>query len=124
MAERNDDTAERGRRDIFSYAVTDGYGNMMRRAGFDDEISALREAHERRDRRSAVAAISDRLVDAIDFVGPADAARDYLASYVEGGVEEAVVMPLPWGPDRGQVIDDTLVALAGAGVAAAPAGGG
>jgi probable F420-dependent oxidoreductase len=112
VAERNDDTLERGRRDIFSYAVTDGYGNMMRRAGFDDEISALREAHARRDRKGAVGAVSERLVDAIDFVGPAEEAVRYLRTYLEAGVEEAVVMPLPWGPDRNEVIDDTLSALA------------
>jgi probable F420-dependent oxidoreductase len=112
VAERNEDTRERARRDIFSYAVTDGYGNMMRRAGYDDEITELRAAHERRDRKAAVAAISDDLADAIDFVGPPDEARRYLAAYLEAGVEEAVVMPLPWGPDRMGVIDATLVAAA------------
>jgi probable F420-dependent oxidoreductase len=112
VAERNEDTVERARRDIFSYAVTDGYGNMMRRAGFDDEITELRDAHGRRDRKGAVAAISDRLVDAIDFVGSAEDARAYLATYIDAGVEEAVIMPLPWGPDRVQVIDDTITAVA------------
>jgi probable F420-dependent oxidoreductase len=117
VAERTDETLERGRRDIFSYAVTDGYGNMMRRAGFDAEISELREAHGRRDRKGAVAAISNQLVDAIDFVGAADEARRYLAGYLEAGVEEAVIMPLPWGPDRMQVISDTIEAVAAIGSA-------
>jgi probable F420-dependent oxidoreductase len=112
VAERNEDTLERARRDVFSYAVTDGYGNMMRRAGFEAEIAELRAAHGRRDRKGAVAAISDELADAIDFVGSADDARGYLGSYLEAGVEEAVVMPLPWGPDRMAVIDDTLAAAA------------
>ena len=42
---RTDETLERGRREIFSYAITDAYGNALRRAGFSDEITALHEAH-------------------------------------------------------------------------------
>jgi len=34
-------------------------------------------------------------------------------AYVDAGVDVPVVMPMPWGADRQQVIDDTLAAAAG-----------
>jgi probable F420-dependent oxidoreductase len=112
VTERNDDTMGRAQRDIFGYAVTDGYGAMMRRAGYDEEISGLREAHARRDRKAAVGAISTRMVNDIDLVGSAEEVRSFVAAYQAAGVEEAVIMPLPWGPDRVAVIDATIRAVA------------
>jgi alkanesulfonate monooxygenase SsuD/methylene tetrahydromethanopterin reductase-like flavin-dependent oxidoreductase (luciferase family) len=121
VSERTEDTLGRARRDIFGYAVTDGYGAMLRRAGYDREITELREAHARRDRKAAVGAISERMADDIDFVGSPGEVRDFVAAYQAAGVEEAVVMPLPWGEDRLAVIDATIEAVAemGSGVTGA-----
>ena len=35
-----------------------------------------------------------------------------LQAYVDAGVQVPIVMPLPWGPDRNAVIQDTLEACA------------
>ena len=51
------------------------------------------------------------MVDAINFVGTASDACDYVASYLEAGAQEAIINPLPWGADQLQTIDDTLTAL-------------
>jgi len=51
-------------------------------------------------------------VDAIDVVGDAATVRKTVDEYVANGVDHPIVMPLPWGEDRRQVISDTLRAVA------------
>lgn len=108
-----EDGIEAARRDLFSYAVVDAYGRSFRRAGFGDEVDAVRERHAARDREGALAAVSDRMVDAIDVMGDADHVAATVRSYVDAGVDVPVVMPLPWGPDRMAVVRRTLEAAAG-----------
>lgn len=107
-----DDALEPARRDLFSYAVVDAYADAFRRAGFADEVDAIRAAHANGDRAAAVAAVSDRMVDAIDITGSADHVRAAVGAYLDAGVDHAVVMPLPWGADRMAVVRQTLEAVA------------
>ena len=107
------DGAEPGKRDLFSYAVVDAYARNFERAGFADEVTEVRERHQAGDRAGAVAAVSDDMVDAIDFMGTAEEVHDRVQAYVDGGVEVPVVFPLPWGPDRRAVIEATMRAAAG-----------
>lgn len=102
---------ERGRKDLFSYAVVDAYARNFERAGFGDDVARIRERHAERDRDGAVAAVGDDFVDAIDFLGTPDQVRDFARSYVDAGVEVPVLMPLPWGPDRRRVVSDTMEAF-------------
>ena len=60
-----------------------------------------------------MAAISDRMVDAIDICGDAATVAAAVDAYRAAGVDHPVVMPLPWGPDRRQTVLDTLAAAAG-----------
>ena len=99
-----------GRKDLFSYAVVDSYARNFERAGFADEVAAIRIAHAAGDRAGALAAVSDRMVDAIDILGDADVVRDAMRSYVSAGVDHPVLMPLPWGKDRAAIVADTLTA--------------
>jgi probable F420-dependent oxidoreductase len=103
------DGIDPARRDLFSYAVVDSYARNFERAGFGDEVAAIRARHEAKDREGALAAVSDRMVDAIDVMAP-DAAgvRATVQAYVDAGVEVPVLMPLPWGPDRWAVIEATM----------------
>lgn len=112
VAERADGI-EYARRDLFSYAVVDSYARNFERAGFADEVAAIRARHAEKDREGALAAVSDRMVDAIDVMGDAEHVRRTVQSYVDNGVDVPVVMPLPWGPDRMAVVDATLAAAAG-----------
>jgi probable F420-dependent oxidoreductase len=88
------------RRDLFSYAVVDSYARNFERAGFGDEVAAIRAAHATGDRAGALAAVSDRMVDAIDVMGDADTVAATMRAYVDAGVDVPVLMPLPWGADR------------------------
>ena len=102
---------DNARKDLFSYAVVDAYARNFERAGFADEIGEIRARHADKDREGAVGAVSDAFVDAIDFMGTHDEVRDFARSYVDAGVEVPILMPLPWGPDRRRVIDDTMEAF-------------
>lgn len=102
------------RKDLFSYAVVDSYAASFRRAGFGDEIDAIRDAHAKKDREGALEAVSDRFVDAIDVMGDAAHVHETVQAYVDAGVEKPVLMPLPWGPDRMAVVEATLRAAIGA----------
>jgi probable F420-dependent oxidoreductase len=108
-----DDGIELARRDLFSYAVVDAYARNFARAGFGDEVEAIRERHGAKDRDGALAAVSDRMVDAIDVMGDADHVHATMRAYVDAGVDVPVLMPLPWGPDRWSVVESTMRAAVG-----------
>ena len=107
------DARDLARRDLFSYAVVPAYARAFTRAGFGHDVAGCLEAHARRDRDGALAAISDAMIDAIDICGDAATVSSAVAAYESAGVDHAVIMPLPWGSDRAAVTDATLVATAG-----------
>lgn len=97
---RREEGIELARRDLFSYAVVDSYAANFTRAGFGDEVAEIRERFTAGDRAGAVAAVSERMVDAIDIMGDEDTVRDAMRSYAAEGVDVPILMPLPWGEDR------------------------
>jgi alkanesulfonate monooxygenase SsuD/methylene tetrahydromethanopterin reductase-like flavin-dependent oxidoreductase (luciferase family) len=115
LVERREDGIDAARRDLFSYAVVDAYARSFEQAGFADEVADVRERRSAGDRDGAVAAISDRMVDAIDVMGDADTVKATVDAYVAAGVEVPVLMPLPWGRDRLAVTEATMRAAIGAG---------
>jgi probable F420-dependent oxidoreductase len=112
VCERTPEALEYARRDLFSYAVVDGYAKNFTDAGFGDEVAEVRARHAERDRAGALAGISERMIDAIDIVGDAAHVRSAVAAYTDAGVDHAVLMPLPWADDRLGVVRATLEALA------------
>jgi probable F420-dependent oxidoreductase len=108
------DGLDPARRDLFSYAVVDAYARSFERAGFGDDVAEIRARRAAGDRDGAIAAVSERFVDAIDVIGDPDHVRATVEAYVTAGVEVPVIMPLPWGPDRMAVVDATMRAAIGA----------
>jgi len=112
ICERSDGI-DYARRDLFSYAVVDSYAKNFERAGFAEEVAAIRGHHAAKERDQALAAVSDRFVDAIDVMADADGVAAAITAYRDAGVDVPVLMPLPWGPDRLGVVRATMVAAAG-----------
>jgi probable F420-dependent oxidoreductase len=108
-----EDGIDLARRDLFSYAVVDSYARNFARAGFGDEVDEVRARFAEGDRAGAVAAVSDRMVDAIDVMGDEDTVAATMAEYADNGVEVPVLMPLPWGPDRRGTAERTIRAAVG-----------
>ena len=102
----------KARRDLFSYAVVEAYAENFARAGFGDEVAEIRRRHGAGDREGALAAVSERMCDAIDIVGDEATVRGAVRAYVDAGVDVPVLMPLPWGGQRARVIEDTMAAAA------------
>jgi len=100
------------RKDLFNYAMADGYANMFRAAGYAEEVAELRERQAARDREGAVAAVSERMIQAINFIGDAEGVGRFVKTYVQAGVEHPVLMPMPWGEDRMAVTRATMAAAA------------
>ena len=103
-------SARSARRDLYNYAMADGYANMFRAAGFADEVNELREKHAAKDRDGATAAISERMIQAINFIGDKAEVTGFVKGYVDAGIEHPVLMPMPWGEDRRAVTQDTMEA--------------
>ena len=106
-------SANSARRDLFNYAMADGYARMFRNAGFATEVDELRARQAERDRDGALAAISERMIQAINFIGSESEIIRFRQSYVEAGVEHPILMPMPWGEDRLDVTRRTMKAFAG-----------
>jgi probable F420-dependent oxidoreductase len=107
-------SATSARKDLFNYAMADGYANMFRAAGFADEVDELRERQAARDRDGALAAVSERMIQAIDFIGGTAGVTSFVRSYIDAGVEHPILMPMPWGQDRFAVTERTMQAAAAA----------
>ncbi|HIE88815.1 MAG: LLM class flavin-dependent oxidoreductase [bacterium] len=101
-------SARSARKDLFNYAMADGYARMFSQAGFADEIKELRARQAEKDREGALAAVSERMIQAIDFIGNEPEVTNFVKDYVDAGVEHPVLMPLPWGEDRRAVTDATM----------------
>ena len=110
-----DEGIDNARRDLYSYAVVDSYARNFERAGFADEVAEIRGRFADGDRAGAVAAVSDRMVDAIDVMGDPDTVHATMRAYADAGVDVPVLMPLPWGADRRASADATIRAAVGAG---------
>jgi probable F420-dependent oxidoreductase len=108
-----DEGIELARRDLFSYAVVDSYARNFERAGFADEVAEIRERFAAGDRAAAIAAVSDRMVDAIDVMGDAETVHAAMCAYADAGVEVPVLMPLPWGSNRRASAEATIRAALG-----------
>ena len=108
-----EDGIDAARRDLWSYAVVDAYARNFERAGFGDDVAAIRERQAAGDRDGAIAAVSDAFVDAIDIMGDEQHVRAAVRAYADAGVEVPIIMPMPWGPDRRAVAEATIAAAIG-----------
>ena len=105
-------SAKSARRDLFNYTMADGYANMFRAAGFGEEVEEVRARQAERDTDGAIGAISERMIQAIDFIGDAGEVTEFVRGYIDAGVEHPVLMPMPWGDDRRAVTEATMAAAA------------
>ena len=105
-------SAKSARKDLFNYAMADGYANMFRAAGFSSEVDELRARQAEKDRDGALAAISEDMIQAIDHVGSSSEVTAFVQAYVDAGITHPILMPLPWGDDRRAVTESTMEAAA------------
>jgi len=94
------------------YAALPFYNRLLRNIGFVDEAEGVRQAMAREDHQGAAACISDRMLDALLPIGPAERCREHIAAFCEAGVTLPIVMPYPIAEDYSSAVRRTLDVLA------------
>ena len=92
-----DEVRDFGRFLLAPYVAAEGYNAWIARQGFEDEARAVKQAWDARDRKAAVAAMSDRLVEALIVMGPAGKCRERLDSLREAGLDTPVLLFIAQG---------------------------
>ena len=90
--------------------MADGYAKMFKEAGFGEEVDQIRTLQKQKDRDGAVDAVSEKMIQAIDFIGSKNEVTQFVKSYIDAGVEHPILMPMPWGDDRMAVTQATMEA--------------
>lgn len=85
-------------RDITGYAIVNAYARFFEECGFADEVRAVNTAWKAGDRAGAVKGISERVLDGLGAVGPADLCREQLAAFARTGSTPVVLPFAPPGP--------------------------
>jgi len=104
-----DEVREFGRFLLTPYVAAEGYNSWIARQGFEDEAKAVRAAWDGRDRKGAVAAISDRLVEALVISGPAAACKERLEAFREAGLDTPILLFISQqGPDVARTMMESM----------------
>ena len=99
-------------RDITGYVIVDSYARFFAGCGFGAEVEAVSNAWKAGDRAGAVRQISERFLDGLGVVGPAEFCRQRLAEFAKAGLTQPVVIPLPPDSDPKATVARTLQAVA------------
>lgn len=101
------------RGEFFVYMTLPFYRRVIEAAGYGDEIKAFDDALGGGDFGAALAAISDRMLEAFAGIGSAETVRAKIAEYREAGVTLPAIGPFAGG-EGAAGIEATLEAAIGA----------
>jgi probable F420-dependent oxidoreductase len=87
------------RRHLTAYMTVPQYNNFFREIGFDREATTAAEAWNAGDRKAALAAVPDRMLEEIYVFGSIDHCRARLAEYARAGVTATALEPESFAPD-------------------------
>jgi hypothetical protein len=90
----------------------DSYATFFGRCGFGEEVDAVNAAWKAGDRAGAVRRISERFLDGLGVVGPAEFCRQRLAEFAKAGLTQPVVLPFSPESDPNATVARTLQAVA------------
>jgi probable F420-dependent oxidoreductase len=85
-------------RDITGYAIVSVYARFFQECGYAPEVAAVNAAWKAGDRAAAVKGISERVLDGLGAVGPADHCREQIAAFARTGATPVVLPFAPPGP--------------------------
>lgn len=95
-----DEVREFARWLINPYLAVPGYNRFVAEQGFEDVARAVGDAWKQRDRKAALAAIPNELVDALVISGPAGECAERIDSFRDAGLDTPVMMFLHTQLDR------------------------
>lgn len=85
-------------RDITGYAIVSVYARFFEECGFAEEVEAVNRAWKAGDRAGAVKGISERALEGLGAVGPAEACREQMGAFARTGATPVVLPFAPPGP--------------------------
>ena len=85
-------------RDITGYAIVNAYARFFEECGFAEEVETVNRAWKGGDRAAAVKGISERVLDGLGAVGPAEACREQIGAFARFGATPVVLPFAPPGP--------------------------
>lgn len=94
-----DKAYDAARHQLSFYPALPFYNRQLAKSGFEAEAKAAMEAAARGDQKGQVAALSNRLLDAVALVGPASRCIERLAAFREAGAEMPIIVPSAAGGD-------------------------
>ena len=74
----------------------DFYNQLLRRSGFEEEASIIKEKWLARDKEGSIKAVSDELLALTTISGTADEAREKLLAFIKAGADRPL-LSLPFG---------------------------
>lgn len=89
--EPEDDVRDAARWMLAPYAAVPGYNRFLMAQGFEDEATSIAAAWSAGDRAGALQAVSDRLVDALVLLGPAERCKERLESLRAAGLDTPIL---------------------------------
>ena len=94
-----------GRRMITAYLNVGVYAEFHRWLGRGEVLEPMWELWQEGDRKGALAAIPDEVVDELVVHGSFDRCREHVARYVANGVDIPVLAVLPFGVDLAEAVE-------------------
>lgn len=91
VTEEPSKSIESYRRVLVSYATVDAYAAVFGEAGFDTQVQQARSRWESGDRRGALDAIDDEMVEALTAIGSAEHVKGRIQALADAGADEVVV---------------------------------
>jgi probable F420-dependent oxidoreductase len=104
--EDRDTVMAMGRYAIAAYLTVPVYAEFHRWMGRGEQLQPMWDAWAAGDRKAALAAIPDTLVDELIVHGSPEACRDHIQRYVDNGVTCPALALLPFGYDTRQALRD------------------
>jgi len=95
-----------GRRMIAAYLNVEVYAQFHRWLGRGDQLQPMWSAWQAGDRKGALAAIPDEVVDALIVHGSGAECRAHIQRYVDNGVTIPVIGLIPFGVDLADAVSD------------------
>ncbi len=87
------------RRHLTAYLTVPQYNNFFKEIGFEHEATTAAAAWNAGDRKSALAAVPDRMLEEIYVFGSVDQCRARLAEYEKAGVTTTALQPESFAAD-------------------------
>ncbi|GAA5201635.1 LLM class F420-dependent oxidoreductase [Rugosimonospora acidiphila] len=95
------------KRMLAGYLTVPGYAEFHRWLGREQRLEPIWRAWHAGDRRAAVGAVDDALVDELLVIGTPRECAEHVRRYVHNGVQVPVLAFLPLDPSR-KVVDDAI----------------